>query len=95
MSAMLFRAIELETRKHLSEDFLVEGRSQPINEKLQKEPTSNVYVARMWGKLQGNALINGEGLLKTIINYWIEIRMRALVKLLLDKRRQKIWHSEM
>lgn len=36
MSAMLFRAIELETRKHLSEDFLVEGRSQPIKEKLKK-----------------------------------------------------------
>lgn len=57
---------------------------------VKTELMSNVYVTRMWENLQGYALFNGEGLLKTIINYWIEIRMRALVKLLLDKRRQEI-----
>ena len=84
----LFQAMEVETRKHLSDNFLVEGRSKSIKEVLYKKLISNVYVNNMWDALHGDELANSEGLLRTFVNYWIEIRLRAVLKLYLEKKKQ-------
>ena len=57
---MLFHMMELETRKHLSDDLLAEGRRKSLKEKLFLRLTLNMYVGKMWEALQGHKLTNGE-----------------------------------
>ena len=85
----LFRSMEIETRKHVSDDLLVAGRSTSIKEKLFNKITENVHVLRKWGELHGDELLNGQELLKTIVHYWVEIRLRAVVKFFLEKKKKE------
>ena len=82
-----FRTMEVETRKHLSSDFLLKGRDEALTAKLTESISCSVHVQRLWDNMQGDELTNGQVLLKTIINYWVAIRLRAFVKVFLEEKR--------
>nr|XP_054774354.1 uncharacterized protein LOC129282483 [Lytechinus pictus] len=85
----LFRAMELETRKHVSDELLLQGRAEPIKDILHGAVLNNMHVLNMWNRIQGCDLPHGDELLKTMVRYWVEIRLRAYVKLFMDKRRDE------
>ncbi|XP_071476692.1 uncharacterized protein [Diadema antillarum] len=85
----LFQAMEIQTRKHLSDDLLVEGRSKPIQEILNNELLSNVHVCNMWDALHGDELVDSDGLFRKFVHYWIDIRFQVAVKLFLEKKKGK------
>ena len=51
--------MELETRKHVSDNLLVAGRCTSIKEQLFNKVTENVHVLRKWGEVHGDELLNG------------------------------------
>ena len=81
--------MELETRKHVSDNLLVAGRCTSIKEQLFNKVTENVHVLRKWGELHGDEMLNGQELLKLNVHYWVGIRLRAVVKLFLEKKKKE------
>ena len=85
----LFRSMEPETRKHVSDNLLVAERCTSIKEQLFNKVTENVHVLRKWGEVHRDELLNGQELLKINVHYWVGIRLRAVVKLFLEKKKKE------
>ena len=84
-----FRAMEIITRTRLSEDLLIDGRDAAIKDRLYQDVVERKNILTMWEKLHENELVNDEQLLKTIVHYWVNIRLRAVVKLFLERKKKE------
>ncbi len=86
---IFFRALENETRKHLSVNNVNKCTDNSLKDVLFKHITKSHLIQQYWMTLAGSDLTPAENriLLKTVVNFWIKIRCGAFVIVYVDLRK--------